>query len=244
MSHITFSLSDWQKICKTYHIPPDNVLKPLNTSIQNPRRCNDKVMVEMYHVRKRRISWTCDAIQSSAPTNIPFEKKDREEKLKICGLVGAPKKTCAICGRQGTLAQGDHIWGRMEYYTKTKKAGIVKGKWNTLPVCSRTGCNKSYKKITLTNGVKKDIGKDELTEAELNLVSPKDEKAVDIVRKWKAYAKGRGAVLWFELDEEQLYTVELMERLRDQHIACGEELLTLRHEYLNFKKLKREIIND
>ena len=230
MSHITFSLSDWQKICKTYHIPPDNVLKPLNTSIQNSGGCNDKVMVRMNHVRGRLSSWTSDAHQSFAPTNPPFEKKDREEKLKICGLVGAPKKTCAICGEQGQLSEGDHLWGRLEYYTKTKKAGIVKSKWNILPVCSRTGCNKSYKKITLTNGVKKDIGKDELTEEELNLVSSKDKKAVDIVRKWKAYAKSRGAVLSFGLDEEQLCIVELVKRIRDQHIVHVEELLTkLRH---------------
>jgi len=77
---------------------------------------------------------------------------------------------------------------------------------------SAKGGNPRYKKITLTNGAKKNIGRDDLTEEELELVEPEDVKKVTMVSNWKAYAKKRDAVLRFRLTKVQEKYIENLER--------------------------------
>ena len=84
---------------------------------------------------------------------------------------------CAICRNEGGISQGDHVWERKRFIEETGYYGIIKGKWNTLPVCS--ACNHSYKVITLRDDTEKNIGRDDLTEEELKLVKPEDIKKGD-----------------------------------------------------------------
>jgi hypothetical protein len=160
--------------------------------------------VKFSAMRGRISSLESDCIKHFEPQNPPFEKRDQIEKLKICGIKN--EEICAICGlSRASSGQGDHVWERKGYLKDTGYCGIISGKWNRLPICNRRGCNsgRSYKKIILTNGIKKDIGRDELTENDHLLVKDGDKKAVNIVVGWKDYVKKRGAIIRYRLTKAQ-----------------------------------------
>jgi hypothetical protein len=204
-------------------IPYKNKQKEEEKKKKRIERENKKKM-RFRDTRGRKNALKCDISQRFVPniTSPTFKKSDRLKKLKICGL--KDENACAICGNtRQEKAQGDHLWGRLEYYQSTRCYGIIDSLWNKLPVCPR--CNTSYKKIILTNGIKKNIGRDELTEVELELVEQKDKKKVNMVRAWKAYVKKKGAILCFRCTEqEEKYIAEAAMR-RDAYIIYEEERL-------------------
>ena len=92
-----------------------------------------------------------------------------------------------------------------------------------------------YKKITLTDGAKKNIGRDDLTEEELKLVDPEDVRKVTMVSIWKAYAKKRGAVLCFHLNKvQEKYIADLKERV----------MISIKQEERNMQRFIQESAQD
>ena len=174
--------------------------------------------------RTRRSSVEADCIALFAPKNPPFEKMDKIAKLKICKI--KDETTCFVCGQlRGANGKGDHLYARKGYFKKTGCYGIDDHKWGALPACSRRGCNSgnSYKEITLTNGIKIDIGMVNLTDKELTLV-PKDTiRIVNIVREWKAYLKKRVIVNYFRPTKEQLEFIEKQKEKYNQFVIGLEE---------------------
>jgi len=159
-------------------------------------------------MRSRASSVEADWIAALAQfyiKNLPFEKRDELAKLKICEI---PDKTmCCICGQSRRKnGKGDHFYERKGYFRITGCYGINDTGWNCLPVCSRPGCNSgdSYKVIILTNGVKRDIGWYNLTDAEILLVPPYFKTVVRICRNWKAYLQKRGVTNYFKPTERDL----------------------------------------
>jgi len=169
-------------------------------------------------MRKRKDACQMDAGECFAPENPPFEKKDLTKKLEICGV--SKWNMCAICRNEGGVSQGDHVWERKGFIEETGYYGIIKGKWNTLPVCST--CNHSYKIIYLTDGTKKNIGCHDLTEKELKLVKPEDVRKMTMVVNWKVYAKKRGAVLRFRLSKAEKKYIEDLKGRRMAYIEQEE----------------------
>ena len=140
------------------------------------------------------------------------------KKLEICGIID--NTTCPCCGAKTSgKGEGDHIWGRLEYFNHENPEhrgnyGIVDSPWNKLPICGK--CNPVYKKIKLTDGTIINIGCDNLTEKEKQLVQSEDKKKVDMILNWKAYVKERGAVLCFRpKTEAEEYIEEFLRRLDD-----------------------------
>ena len=195
-------------------------------SAQKEPHCrDDNPRIKFTDMRGRKGAAECDASQCFAPQNPPFTREDAEKKLEICGV--QDKTTCACCGvYRKASGQGDHVWGRKEYHKYDGYYGIIESDWNKLPICTK--CNPRYKKITLTDGTDKNVGRDELTAVELKLVKPEDVRKVKMVLKWKAYAKKRGAVLRFRLNKvEKKYIEDLKGRVL-ANIEYEEKLM---HEW-------------
>ena len=213
MTTISFTLAEFRKrissTAEHFNQNSDDIMAVfMNEGSQPVTKRDDNPRIKFTSYRGRTSSLHCNASQCFAPENPPFKKEDLEKKLKICGV--SKWKMCAICRRDGGVSQGDHIWERKGFVKETGYYGIVKGKWNTLPVCG--ACNHSYKEIILTDGTEKNIGRDDLTEEELELVEPEDVKKVTMVSNWKAYAKKRDAVLRFRLTKVQEKYIENLER--------------------------------
>ena len=99
MSTISFSLSDWSKICQYYNIDEDEVTKVLNNDINNissnaptaKKGAHSQIMARKsdtakhgeLHLLKTQVE----------PNNVPF---DEEAKRKWCEIWGEKwKTTCA-----------------------------------------------------------------------------------------------------------------------------------------------------
>ena len=126
------------------------------------------------------------------PKNPPFTEQDRIMKRLICGVDNL--NTCFLTGSRH-FKKGDHVFEIKGYYKTTHKYGHS-SEWNTLPVCAAENC--SYKTVKVL-GNTRNLGRDILTPAEVDALSPTKRHIYDVIIKWKAYAASRGAFLSFTL---------------------------------------------
>jgi hypothetical protein len=237
MSTISFTLAEFrERIAATaerLNQNADDVMAVFMNKESHPvTKRGDNPRIKFTGMRGRKGAAECDASQCFAPQNPPFTRESAEKKLEICGI--QDETTCACCGEKiSGKGQGDHVWGRKEYHKYNGRYGIIDTPWNKLPICTK--CNPRYKKITLTDGTKKNIGRDDLTEEELKLVDPEDVRKVTMVSKWKAYAKKRGAVLCFHLNKvQEKYIADLKERV----------IISIKQEERNMQRFIQESAQD
>ena len=163
-------------------------------------------ITRMQGLRNRMSSLVECCLLEFEPINPPFTKEDAEMKLSICGVRSL--KECFVTHQTTGVGKGDHLFEIKGYKEHTGLNGVSNSKWNTLPVCGAV--NPTYKRVTLQNGTKKNIGRDFLTATEAQLLKPSDQRIYGVLRTWIAYCKSRGAVLSYLLStsDEAFITAE------------------------------------
>ncbi len=172
------------------------------------------------------------------PINNPtFTAADR---IKKCQIFGIPDTATSFISKTAAKGTGDHPFEIRGYYKKTGLYG-VDDEWNTAP-CTHAE-NKSWKKFIVWDGtttwsrggtkhkrgdpklVKKDVGHESLTEANLNYLKTKADSESNksspksatqqllhykMLVQWKDYCRSRGARLSFSPTCDQIQEIEEM----------------------------------
>lgn len=139
--------------------------------------------------------------QADKINNVPFTKQDREKKLEIFGVQN--ERECFVTGVNTGVGRGDHIKeirGYSDYYRKNHKyEGFIfcgsNTDWNTAPVSIAE--NTRYKKM-----LGKDIGRDELTDAEYDMCTGEQKQIHDKLREWEEYVTSKGAKMYQLIPDE------------------------------------------
>lgn len=153
----------------------------------------------MQHIWNRKSSLVRCFLDAFEPVNPPYTKADHAMKLFICNVQS--EKECFVTHRTKGVGIGDHLFEVKGYVKSTGRYGLSKSKWNVLPVCGSV--NATYKKVRLQDGTTKDLGRDFLTSAEAQLLTPQDQRIYGILRRWIAYCKSRGVTLSYRLTPAQ-----------------------------------------
>ena len=173
----------------------------------------------------------------TAINNPTFTAADRNKK---CQIFGIPDTVTSFISKTAAKGTGDHIFEIRGYYKKTGLYG-VDDEWNTVP-CTHAE-NKSWKKFTVWDGtttwarggtkhkrgdpklVKKDVGHESLTEANLNYLKTKADSESNksasqsatqklhhykMLDQWKDYCRSRGARLSYSPTCDQIQEIEEM----------------------------------
>ena len=148
-----------------------------------------------------RYEMTRDFIAHHTSKIIPeFTSEDEQKMMEIFEI--PDMKTCVVTGEKVAKSGGDHLFEVRGYLKKTGKVGIEQ-KWNRLPVS--TSENIRYKKFKFTddNGKSytKNIGWEELTDAEFNLCTPKQQRLYRNIRKWFSYCDEKNVMLGVEMPD-------------------------------------------